>query len=165
MVVANNELTATKNADKSLAISMAMAMQRYNARCIARWSTSRASLKASGITWSHRYTPLGNVPRIVCPRWHGCRNRHQIRYILYNRVANKWTNSITVNGFSYIAASTTTPPDPFGRGYGRPIRRIHWSHAVWGANGTTMVVMFVIVVFVVNGIFRTIPTVESYLSC
>ncbi len=36
MVVANNELTATKNADESLAISMAMAMQRYDARRITR---------------------------------------------------------------------------------------------------------------------------------
>jgi hypothetical protein len=37
--VGNNESTTTKNADKSLAISMAMAMQRYDARHIARWST------------------------------------------------------------------------------------------------------------------------------
>jgi hypothetical protein len=35
-----------KNADKLLAISMAMAMQRYDARRIARWSTFRASLEA-----------------------------------------------------------------------------------------------------------------------
>jgi hypothetical protein len=48
MVVGDNELTATKNADESLAISMAMAMQRYDARRIARWSTSRASLEATG---------------------------------------------------------------------------------------------------------------------
>ena len=45
-------------------------------------------------------------------------------YIVYNRVANKLINSLTVNGFSYIA-STTSPPDPFGRGYARPIGRIH----------------------------------------
>jgi len=48
MVVANNELTATQNADKSLAISIAMAMQRYDARRITQWSTSRASLEATG---------------------------------------------------------------------------------------------------------------------
>jgi hypothetical protein len=48
MVVANNELTATKNADELLAISMAMAMQRYDTRRIAQWSTSRASLEATG---------------------------------------------------------------------------------------------------------------------
>ncbi len=48
MVVGNKESTATKNADESLAILMAMAMQRYDARCIARWSTSRASLEATG---------------------------------------------------------------------------------------------------------------------
>ncbi len=53
MVVANNELTATKNADKSLVISTAMAMQRYDARHIARWSTSRDSLEATGCRhWS-----------------------------------------------------------------------------------------------------------------
>ncbi len=34
MVVGNNESTTTKNADESLAISMAMAMQRYDARRI-----------------------------------------------------------------------------------------------------------------------------------
>jgi len=48
MVVANNELTARKKADELLAISMAMAMQRYDARRIAQWSTSRASLEATG---------------------------------------------------------------------------------------------------------------------
>ena len=32
--------------------------------------------------------------------------------------------------------------DPFGRGHLRWIRRIHQSHAVGGANGSTMVVMF-----------------------
>jgi len=44
MVVAINEIGDNKNAGKSMKISMAMAMQRYNARRIARWSTSRASL-------------------------------------------------------------------------------------------------------------------------
>jgi hypothetical protein len=34
-------------------------------------------------------------------------------------------------------------PDPFGIGYPRPIGSIHSYHAVGGANGTTMVVMFV----------------------
>jgi hypothetical protein len=33
--------------------------------------------------------------------------------------------------------------DPFGRGYLRWIGQIHGSHAVGGANGSTMVVMFV----------------------
>ena len=36
MVVGNNESTATKNAGKSLAISIAMAMQRYDAGRIAQ---------------------------------------------------------------------------------------------------------------------------------
>ncbi len=36
MVVGENESTATKNAGESMAISIAMAMQRYNAGRIAR---------------------------------------------------------------------------------------------------------------------------------
>jgi hypothetical protein len=67
------------------------------------------------------------VPRAVSPRRHGRRNRRRIRYIVYNRVANKLINFLTVNGFSYIA-STTPPPDPFGKGYARPIGRVHRSH-------------------------------------
>ena len=42
MVVANNEIDETKNAGKSTTISVAMAMQRFNAGRIARWSTSAA---------------------------------------------------------------------------------------------------------------------------
>jgi hypothetical protein len=45
MVVANNKIDETKNAGKSTTISMAMAMQRYNVRRIARWSTSRLHSK------------------------------------------------------------------------------------------------------------------------
>jgi hypothetical protein len=45
MVVANNKNDETKNAGKSTTISMAMAMQRYNAGRIAQWSTSRLHLK------------------------------------------------------------------------------------------------------------------------
>ena len=52
MVVANNEINETKNAGKLTMISMAMAMaiQRYDVDegRIARWSTSRASLEATG---------------------------------------------------------------------------------------------------------------------
>ena len=48
MVVANNEIDETKDSGKSMAISMAMAMQQYDAGRIARWSTSRASLDANG---------------------------------------------------------------------------------------------------------------------
>jgi len=47
MVVANNEIGDNKNAGKSTTISMTMAIQRYDARRIARWSTSRASLELS----------------------------------------------------------------------------------------------------------------------
>ena len=34
-------------------------------------------------------------------------------------------------------------PNPFRRGCQRPIGPIHSSHTIWGANGTTMVVIFV----------------------
>jgi len=42
MVVANNEINETKNAGKSTTILMAMAMQRYDAGCIARWTSEAA---------------------------------------------------------------------------------------------------------------------------
>jgi hypothetical protein len=50
MVVANNdnEINKKKNAGKLMTILMAMAMQQYDAGRIARWSTSRASLEATG---------------------------------------------------------------------------------------------------------------------
>ncbi len=48
MVVDNSKSMATKNAGKLLAILIAMAMQRYDAGHITQWSTSRASLKATG---------------------------------------------------------------------------------------------------------------------
>jgi hypothetical protein len=63
MVMANNKLTATKNADKLLAISMAMAMQRYDARRITRWSTSRLHLKPLNAA-------IGQVPAPYCPGSH-----------------------------------------------------------------------------------------------
>jgi hypothetical protein len=44
MVVANNKIDETKNAGKLTTISMAMAMQRYDAGRISPRSTSRASL-------------------------------------------------------------------------------------------------------------------------
>ncbi len=37
-----------KNAGKTLAILIAMGMQQFNAGRIAQWSTSRASLEATG---------------------------------------------------------------------------------------------------------------------
>jgi hypothetical protein len=61
MDVANNELTATTNADESLAILMANAMQRYDARRITRWSTSRASLEATGCR--HQASACAVLPR------------------------------------------------------------------------------------------------------
>jgi len=56
MVVANNKLTATKNADESLAISMAMAMQRYDARCMDH---------IQGFTRSHWMPPSGECLRQI----------------------------------------------------------------------------------------------------
>jgi hypothetical protein len=47
MVVANNEIDETKNAGKLTTISVAMAMQRYNAGHISQWSISRASIEAT----------------------------------------------------------------------------------------------------------------------
>jgi len=48
MLVGDNKSTATKNAGKSMAILIAIAMQWYNAWRIAQWSTSGASLEATG---------------------------------------------------------------------------------------------------------------------
>jgi len=49
----NNESTTTKNAGKLLAILIAMRMWQYDAGRIARWSTSRDSLEATGCRhWS-----------------------------------------------------------------------------------------------------------------
>ena len=60
MVVANNEINATKNAGKSVAILMTMGMQRYNAGHIARWSTSRLHSKPLDAA-------IGRVPALYCP--------------------------------------------------------------------------------------------------
>jgi hypothetical protein len=46
--LATTKSTTTQNAGKSLAIMMTMWMQRYDAGQITQWSTSRASLKATG---------------------------------------------------------------------------------------------------------------------
>jgi hypothetical protein len=59
------QIDGNKNADKLLAISMAMAMQRYNARRIARWSTSSASLKVTGCR--HQASACAVLPRR--PQW------------------------------------------------------------------------------------------------
>jgi len=48
MLVGNNESATTKKAGESLVISIAMRMRRCDAGRIARWSTSRASLEATG---------------------------------------------------------------------------------------------------------------------
>ena len=61
MVFGNNESMATKNAGKSPAILIAVAMQRYDAGRIAHWSTSRASLEATGCR--HRSSACAVLPR------------------------------------------------------------------------------------------------------
>ena len=65
MIVANNEIGDNKNGGKSTTISMAMAMQRYDARRIAQWVTSRASLEANGRR--HRASACAVSPRQ--PSW------------------------------------------------------------------------------------------------
>jgi len=59
--VGDNDIGDDKNAGKSTTISMAMAMQRYDAGHIARWSTSRASLEANGC--HHRVSARIALPR------------------------------------------------------------------------------------------------------
>ncbi len=61
MVVGDNESTATKHAGELLAISIAMAMQQYDTGLITRWSTSRASLEATGCC--HRSSACSVLPR------------------------------------------------------------------------------------------------------
>jgi hypothetical protein len=55
------QLTATKNEGELMAISIAMAMQWYDAGRIARWITSGASLEATGC--SHRASDCAVLPR------------------------------------------------------------------------------------------------------
>ena len=61
MVVGDNKSTATKNAGESMAISIAMAMQWYDAGRIAQWITSGASLEATGC--SHWVSACAVLPR------------------------------------------------------------------------------------------------------
>jgi hypothetical protein len=73
MVVANNEIDVTKNAGKSVAISMTMGMQRYNTGHIAQWSTSRLHSKPLDAA-------IGRVPARYCPGGrHG--QRFRIKHI------------------------------------------------------------------------------------
>jgi hypothetical protein len=48
MVVGNNKSTTTEILGELLAILIAMRLRPYDAGRIARWGTSRASLKATG---------------------------------------------------------------------------------------------------------------------
>jgi hypothetical protein len=60
MVVANNKSMTTKNAGISTTISMAMAMQQYDVRHIAQWSTSRLHSKPLDAA-------IVQVPALYCP--------------------------------------------------------------------------------------------------
>jgi len=59
--VGGNDIGDDKNEGKLTTISMAMAMQRYDAGRIAQWSTSRASLEANGCR--HRVSARITSPR------------------------------------------------------------------------------------------------------
>jgi hypothetical protein len=61
MVVGNNKSMTTKNVGKSLAISIAMQMRQNDAGHIARWSTSMASLEATGCR--HQASACAVLPR------------------------------------------------------------------------------------------------------
>jgi len=63
MLVGNNESATTKNVGKSLVISISMRMRRCDAGRIAQWSTSQASLEATG----HWMPPLGECLRSIAP--------------------------------------------------------------------------------------------------
>ncbi len=63
MVVGNNESTTTKNVGESLAIWIAMQTRQYDAGHIAQWSTSRASLEATGCR--HRASACAILPRAL----------------------------------------------------------------------------------------------------
>ena len=65
MVVGYIESTTTENEGESLAISIAMRMRRYNAGRIARWSTSKASLEATG----HHHRPSACAVSPRRPPW------------------------------------------------------------------------------------------------
>jgi len=64
--VGDNEIGDDKNEGKSLAVLIAMAMQRYDAGRIARWSMSRASLEATGcLHWESACAVLPQRPTMV----------------------------------------------------------------------------------------------------
>ena len=76
----------------------------------------------------------------------GCRFGHHFmaceRFVENTRSSRIKLISLLFYRFILIQAKDFLP-NPFGRGCPRPIGRIQRYHAVGGANGTTMVVMFV----------------------
>jgi hypothetical protein len=63
MSVGDNESTSTKNADESMAISIAMAMQRYDVRREAHPPMEHIQ----GFTRSHWMPPSGECLRRIAP--------------------------------------------------------------------------------------------------
>jgi hypothetical protein len=59
--VGDNDIGDDKNEGKSLVILIAMAMQQHGAGRISRWSTSRASLEATGCR--HQASACSVLPR------------------------------------------------------------------------------------------------------
>jgi len=84
-----HEIGGNKNEGESLAFSIAMAMQRYDAGCIVRWSTSRASLEATGCRYRASACTVSSR-RLPCStnslKQHKRLTKHtfsqQLRYIL-----------------------------------------------------------------------------------
>ncbi len=91
-----------------------------------------------GFTLSHQYAPLGDVPHAVSSRSrrHGCRNRRRFRNILLLRSCRIKINYnvILTIYFNPFIRTLACPLWLWGRGYPRPIGRIHRYHAIGGAN-------------------------------
>ena len=77
MVVANNEIDETKNAGKSTTILVAMTMQRYDARRIARWAHP-------GLHSKPLDAAIGQVPAPYRPN-----GRHGLRIRIKHTNTNK----------------------------------------------------------------------------
>jgi hypothetical protein len=84
------ELTTTKNAGKVLVISITMRMRRYDAGRIARWSTSRASLEATGCRhWVSACTVLLQRPPWLMNTWKKTQNTNKNPFLASNYGTNQ----------------------------------------------------------------------------
>ena len=69
-----------------------------------------------GFAWSHRYVPLGDVPRAVFPLRHGHHNRRWICYILFFcRLESKLVFILLLYQFIDLDKSLWPPPPPTPR--------------------------------------------------